>query len=103
MTKLSFFEQVYELVEKIPEGRVATYGQIARLLEQPHNARVVGWAMRQAPGGLPSHRVVKRSGEPAPDLLLFKGGFTQRELLVSEGILFHPNGRIDLSSCMWER
>ncbi|MBM0066583.1 MGMT family protein [Alkalicoccobacillus gibsonii] len=103
MTKLSFFEQVYELVEEIPKGRVATYGQIARLLEQPHNARVVGWAMRQAPAGLPSHRVVKRSGEPAPDRILFRGGYTQRELLVAELIPFHSNGCINLSACMWER
>ena len=100
--KQSFFERVYQVVEEIPEGRVATYGQIARLLEQPHNARVVGWAMRQAPRGLQSHRVIKKSGEPSPDLI-FGGKGTQRELLEAEGIPFRPNGRIHLELCLWER
>ncbi len=63
-----FFQQVYDLVAQIPPGRVATYGQIARMLEQPHNARVVGWAMRQAPAErqLPCHRVVKKIGRSRP-------------------------------------
>lgn len=99
----SFFEQVYKIVEQIPEGQVATYGQIARMLEQPHNARVVGWAMRQAPNSLPSHRVVKKTGEPAPEAMIFSGGGTQKELLRAEGVPFLSNGRIDIKQCVWDR
>ncbi|TSB47593.1 MGMT family protein [Alkalicoccobacillus porphyridii] len=97
----SFFNQVYRIVEQIPEGNVATYGQIARMIEQPHNARVVGWAMRQAPKGLPSHRVVMKTGETAPESLIFHGGKTQKELLKAEGVPFLGNGRINLKSCVW--
>ena len=44
-----FFERVYELVRAIPRGRVATYGQLARLLGLPRGARAVGWALRGLP------------------------------------------------------
>ncbi|MDQ0207698.1 MGMT family protein [Alkalicoccobacillus murimartini] len=98
----TFFQSVYQIVQEIPKGRVATYGQIARLLEQPHNARVVGWAMRQAPSGLPSHRVIKKSGEPSPDLI-FDGKGTQRERLEAEGIPFLANGQVHMELCLWER
>ncbi|CDQ39361.1 MULTISPECIES: MGMT family protein [Virgibacillus] len=94
-----FFEQVYQIVAKIPEGQVATYSQIARALEQPHNARVVGWAMRQAPAdrNLPCHRVVKKTGELAP-------AFTeQRALLENEGVPFDTRGRVQLTACNWNQ
>ena len=59
---------VYEIlsaVEEIPEGRVASYGQIARLLGFPRAARQVGWAMRCCSDDIPWQRVVKDSGEIA--------------------------------------
>ncbi|MDY7046164.1 MGMT family protein [Virgibacillus sp. M23] len=90
-----FFTKVYQLVEKIPKGQVATYSQIARILEHPHNARVVGWAMNKAPQGLPCHRVVKKSGELAPNFL------NQRTLLEQEGVVFDKKGRVVLTSCNW--
>ncbi|MFZ4453891.1 MGMT family protein [Salibacterium aidingense] len=94
-----FFEQVYQIVKEIPAGRVASYSQIARLLEQPHNARVVGWAMRKTPAhrNLPSHRVVKKSGELAP-------GFNeQRNLLEKEGVTFDKHGRVFMHLHNWEK
>jgi len=62
---MSYFEKVYEIVKKIPAGKVATYGQIARLLGTPERAKIVGWALHKNPyyGEVPCHRVVNRNGE----------------------------------------
>lgn len=98
-----FFEKVYDTVEKIPAGKVATYGQIASLLEQPHNARVVGWAMQKAPAGrnLPSHRVVNKKGVLAPSYA-FGGREKQKELLEIEGVTFDEKGRVNVRKHIWE-
>jgi methylated-DNA-protein-cysteine methyltransferase-like protein len=76
---------VYKLVKKIPRGRVATYGQIARVLKLPGGARSAGRAMAACPSGrgIPWHRVVGAGGrllirEPHASL--------QRKLLESEGM-----------------
>ncbi|MFD2706266.1 MGMT family protein [Salibacterium lacus] len=94
-----FFEQVYSIVEDIPEGRVASYSQIARILEQPRNARVVGWAMRQSPPEkeFPAHRVVKQNGDTAPGFL------EQRTLLENERVAFDHKGRVRMEDYQWER
>ncbi|WP_245628069.1 MGMT family protein [Shouchella shacheensis] len=97
----SFFQKVYQLVSEIPPGRVASYGQIARLLEAPHNARVVGWAMRQSPEAVPAHRIVKRSGELAPEAVF--GAGVQKAKLEQEGVAFDENGRIRMEAHAWER
>jgi len=69
---MSYFEKVYEIVKKIPAGKVATYGQIARLLGTPERAKIVGWALHKNPyyGEVPCHRVVNRNGEISSDLHL---------------------------------
>lgn len=97
-----FFSRVYEIAARIPAGKVATYGQIASLLGQPRSARVVGWAMKAAPGhlNLPCHRVVNKLGVMSPDYV-FGSSEIQRNLLISEGITFKPNGRIDLEKHLW--
>jgi methylated-DNA-protein-cysteine methyltransferase related protein len=97
-----FYQRVYEIVAKIPEGKVATYGQIAAILGQPRSARIVGWAMKAAPERLhlPCHRVVNRLGELAPDYAF--GSFdVQKGLLLSEGITFNENGRINVKKHLW--
>lgn len=98
-----FFKRVYSIVAKIPEGNVATYGQIARLLGEPRSARIVGWAMRAAPGDmyLPCHRVVNRLGELAPEYA-FGSKQLQRDILQSEGITFKKDGCIDLKKHLWK-
>ncbi len=96
-----FFRQVYAIVGQIPAGRVATYGQIAALLGRPLAAKMVGFAMSQAPAGLPCHRVVNRLGEMAPRDIFGSPAFQQR-LLEDEGIVFLPNGRIDMKKCLWD-
>jgi methylated-DNA-protein-cysteine methyltransferase-like protein len=97
-----FFQRVYEIVAQIPQGKVATYGQIAAMLGDPRGARTVGWAMRSAPAHLklPCHRVVNKNGFLAPDYA-FGGTENQRSLLENEGVTFHGDGRIDMEQHLW--
>lgn len=99
----SAFEKIYSIVARIPEGKVATYGQIAALADMPKGARVVGWAMRAVPEHrlLPCHRVVNRLGRLAPDYA-FGGQDIQRSMLEAEGIVFRPDGTIHMESQLWK-
>ena len=94
---MNTFEKIYEVVKSIPKGKVATYDQVALLAGNPRWARVVGYALHvnPYPGIIPCHRVVNREGRVAPGFA-FGGEGVQRQLLESEGIVFEPNGRIDL-------
>lgn len=86
--KGTFFEKVYEVVRKIPSGRVTTYGAIARYLGSPQSSRMVGWAMNQsqyAKGYVPAHRVVNRNGM-LTGKHHFEGPDVMRELLENEGL-----------------
>ena len=100
---MSAFEKVYEIVKKIPEGRVATYGQIARLLGNPRYSRVVGYALHvnPSPDTIPCFRVVNRDDRTSP-AFAFGGQDVQKELLLSEGVEFLPNGNVDLSRFLWD-
>ena len=99
-----FFSRVYEIVNQIPIGKVATYGQIALLLGEPRSARIVGWAMRTAPEHLklPCHRVVNKQGQMSPDYA-FGSSEIQRAMLISEGITFDKNGCIHMEKHLWNR
>ena len=93
----TFFKGVYDTVAKIPQGKVASYGQIAIMLGKPRGAREVGWAMRHCPEGLPWQRVVKADGSIA-------GGeyeSLRRTLLEEEGIAFLIDGRVNMKECQW--
>ena len=94
---MNTFEKIYEVVKSIPEGKVATYGQVALIAGNPRWARVVGYALHvnPEPGIIPCHRVVNREGRVAPGFA-FGGEGVQRQLLESEGIVFETDGRIDL-------
>ncbi|MFZ7103497.1 MAG: MGMT family protein [Peptococcaceae bacterium] len=98
-----FYQQVYKIVAGIPQGKVATYGQIAYLLGRPRSARIVGWAMKGAADKLklPCHRVVNKKGELAPDHA-FGGKNVQRFLLESEGVTFTGEDRVDLAKHLWD-
>ncbi len=100
-TKASFLLTVYNIVSAIPEGRVATYGQIALLAGRPNAPRMVGYAMSRAPLELPCHRVVSRQGKMAP-IHAFGGQDIQRRLLEREGITFLQNGCIDIKKHVWK-
>lgn len=90
--------QILSLVEEIPEGAVASYGQIARLIGREKNARLVGKVLSRAEfyGDFPCHRVVNHAGRTAP------GWPQQRLLLEAEGVEFLPNGCVNLKKHLWE-
>lgn len=94
----NFFGQVYDVVNKIPYGKVLSYGQIARILGRPRAAREVGWAMRCCPDHLPWQRVVKADGS------ITGGEYAEmrRAALIAEGVPFLPDGRVDMGLCIWE-
>ncbi len=103
MADNGFFEQVYQMVEQIPRGRVATYGQIARLAGSPRRARYVGFALHRnpRPGVIPCHRVVFADGSLARGFA-FGGEGVQRAMLEQEGVAFREDGRVDLARARWE-
>ena len=83
----NFFSRVYAVVRKIPSGKVASYGQIARLCGNSRSSRAVGYALHvnPLPGVIPCHRVVNREGRLAP-AFAFGGPEVQKELLEQEGV-----------------
>jgi len=84
---MTFYELIYDAVKRIPEGKVATYGQIAALAGNPRAPRVVGYALHRnpEPGIIPCHRVVNRNGRLAP-AFAFGGTGIQKRLLEREGV-----------------
>ena len=94
------FDKIYEIARRIPFGRVTTYGQIAVLAGNPRLARVVGYAMHEAPDDIPCHRVVNRMGRLS-DAFLPDGKLSHRLLLEMEGVEFNANGNVDMDKFMW--
>ncbi len=92
---MTVFEQIYAVVAQIPRGKVASYGQIARLAGNPRWARVVGYALHvnPDPGHIPCFRVVNRFGEVS-EAFAFGGKNRQVELLEREGVEFDEDGRV---------
>ena len=96
------FSAFYDIVRRIPAGKVATYGQIARLAGMPRCARTVGYAMSGCKdGSVPCHRVVDRFGGTNAAFDTYASG-TQHALLEAEGVLFRPDGTVDLECCLWQ-
>ena len=95
--------RIYDVVARIPRGRVATYGQIAQLAGAGGHARQVGYALHALPGDsrLPWHRVINAQGrvsareDPADETF-------QRARLESEGLHFSSEGRLDLHAVGWK-
>ena len=102
MASEGFFERVYEVVEQIPEGMVATYGQVALLAGRPRSARYVGYALHSnpRPGQIPCHRVVFADGRICEGFA-FGGPDAQREFLMGEGVTFTDPMHVDLVACRW--
>ncbi len=94
---MNFYAKVYEAVQKIPRGRVASYGQIARAAGSPRASRAVGYALHVNPdnSSIPCHRVVNREGRLAP-AFAFGGLDAQRLLLLSEGVEVSTDGFVDM-------
>ncbi|MBQ9121328.1 MAG: MGMT family protein [Clostridia bacterium] len=94
----SLIYEILSVVEEIPPGRVATYGQLAALIGREKNARLVGKVMSMADfyGSYPCHRVVNAQGRLVP------GWREQRALLEEEGVTFRLNGCVNLSKHRWD-
>jgi len=96
-------ERIYRVVRRIPEGCVATYGQVAELAGMPRAARQVGYALHALADGsdVPWQRVVNAQGacspRTAPD-----ADQLQRAILEAEGLVFGPSGRLDLRRYRWK-
>lgn len=104
MEDLSFFEKVYAVVQKVPYGKVTTYGAIAAYLGTKGSARMVGWAMNAShthPENIPAHRVVNRIG-----MLTGKHHFgsphIMQQLLESEGIAIENDQIIVFEQHFWD-
>ncbi len=99
----NFFERVYEIVRQIPEGKVTSYGAIAKALGAARSARMVGWAMNASHNleDVPAHRVVNRIGMLSGKHH-FEGTNLMQQLLENEGILVVNNQIIDFEKHFWE-
>jgi methylated-DNA-protein-cysteine methyltransferase-like protein len=98
----NFFERVYEIARQIPEGKVTSYGAIAKALGTGRSARMVGWAMNASHNreDIPAHRVVNSKG-----LLSgkhhFAGTNLMQQLLENEGVKVVNNQIIDFEKHFW--
>ena len=101
--KLDFFKKVYSVVNKIPYGRVSTYGAIANYLGTKKSARVVGWAMNASHviKDIPSHRVVNRIGLLSGKNHFF-GNNLMKQLLESEGIEIKNDKIVNFINFFWD-
>jgi len=102
MAEENFFEKVYAVARKIPEGKVTSYGAIAKFLGAAGSARMVGWAMNSSHNkDVPAHRVVNRKG-----LLTgkhhFEGTNLMQQLLENEGVVVIENQIQDFESIFWD-
>ena len=93
-------ERVYQIVRRIPHGRVMTYGQIAELLGEGYTPRTVGFVMHASPSGTPWHRVLNAQGACSTGRVVLPQDKQQR-LLELEKVLFDKNGRCDLQTFLW--
>ena len=99
------FEQIYDVVAGIPPGRVATYGQISRLLAGRYSALFVGWALHALPedrADVPWHRVLNARGAVSTRQVLGYAPDLQQHLLEAEGIEFDASGRCELARFTWD-
>ena len=101
--KSNFFEKVYAIARQIPEGRITSYGAIAKCIGSPQSARMVGWAMNASHNQLdvPAHRVVNRKG-----LLTgkhhFEGTNLMQQLLENEGVIVIENQIQNFDEIFWD-
>ena len=98
-----FFDQVYQVVRLIPSGRVTNYGAIGKYLGAARSARMVGWAMNNAHGQVPSvpaHRVVNSQGL-LTGKMHFETPIRMQELLAEEGIEVKNDKVVDFKKVFW--
>ena len=93
-------ERVFEIVRRIPAGRVMTYGQLAEILGEGYTARTVGFVMHSADQSVPWQRVINAQGACSTGRVIVPPDLQQR-MLVSEGVVFNEKGRCDLLRYRW--
>jgi len=93
-------ERVFEIVRRIPNARVMTYGQLAEILGQGYTARTVGFVMHSADQSIPWQRVINAQGACSTGRVIVPPDLQQR-MLESEGVIFDAKGRCDLSRYRW--
>ena len=100
---MPFFDRVYEVVRRIPCGKVSTYGQVAMLAGNPRMARQVGWALHQNPdpSTIPWHRVVNRFGGLSAAFAFGDGREEHKRRLQAEGVEVSADYRVDLERFLW--
>ena len=98
----SFKEKIYSLTKQIPRGKVATYGQLAKLAGSPGAARAVGMCMKTNPNApiVPCHRVVAADGS-LTGYSAGEGVSTKKEMLLKEGVMFRGD-KVDLQKSQWK-
>ena len=96
----TYRERVYEIVRKIPAGKVMTYGQLANILGDGYTARTVGYVMHGSDEGVPWQRVINSQGKCSTGRLTIPLNL-QQELLEAEGVVFSASGKCDLETCQW--
>jgi methylated-DNA-protein-cysteine methyltransferase-like protein len=96
----SYRERVFDIVRRIPIGRVMTYGQIAELLGEGYDARTVGYCMHAADDTIPWHRVINAQGACSTGRVILPAN-KQQLLLEAEGIRFDARARCDLAQYRW--
>lgn len=103
MEKDSFFNNVLETVKLIPEGRVTSYGAIAKYLGSASSSRMVGWALNtsiSAEDGIPAHRVVNRNGL-LTGKIHFKGT-SMEDRLKKEGVEVQNDKIVNFDQYFWD-
>jgi|TARA_B110000902_G_scaffold19352_1_gene22031 methylated-DNA-protein-cysteine methyltransferase related protein len=100
MKDSNFFQQVYDVCQLIPEGKVTTYGAIAKYLSSPQSSKMVGWALNKCPENIPAHRVVNRVGM-LTGKIHFSGINLMHQLLENEGIKLKENQIQNFESVFW--
>lgn len=98
------FDKIYETVKQIPKGKVATYGQVARISGNPKWSRVVGYALHAnpSPDTIPCFRVVNRFGKLS-SAFAFGGEQAQKVLLEMDGIKVSDDYFVDLERYQWKK
>jgi methylated-DNA-protein-cysteine methyltransferase-like protein len=99
---MGYYDDVYEIVKRIPRGKVSTYGRIAKITPVPRGARGVGWALAglgpEQSREVPWWRVINAAGRISNEF----HATLQRELLEAEGIRFDDRGYVDLERFLWK-
>lgn len=103
MDKIDFFDQVYAIVREIPEGRVTSYGAIAKAIGMPKSSRMVGYAMNASHNlsDVPAHRVVNRNGI-LTGRMHFETPETMQKALESEGVLVKDHEVQNVKELFWD-